>query len=279
MLVNGAPRGTAQFATHMEIGVPIFFVLSGFLLYRPWVAARVQNRPVPSARRYFRRRVARIVPAYWIALSAAAALGLSTGPIGHEPWIYYGFMQTYSARTFFNGLSPAWSLCVELSFYFALPLITLSFGRLAWRYQAAAATTVAASVLALRAATSYSDPTLSFTLLGTFDWFLVGMLVATLSVSHDHAVSAESVPPWRFPAPSSCGSYLELQGCRGVRWRDITHSRGTYSISSTRRSPACCLSPRSPRKTEAALSIVSSHLVRPSSLVGRATACSSGTCQ
>ena len=48
----------------MEIGVPIFFVLSGFLLFRPWVRATAAGRDWPSVRRYAWHRVRRIMPAY-----------------------------------------------------------------------------------------------------------------------------------------------------------------------------------------------------------------------
>ncbi len=47
-----------------NVGVPIFFVISGFLLYRPFVAARLGGRAAPRVRDYARRRVLRLVPAY-----------------------------------------------------------------------------------------------------------------------------------------------------------------------------------------------------------------------
>jgi peptidoglycan/LPS O-acetylase OafA/YrhL len=56
-------------------GVALFFLISGFLLYRPFVAARAGGRAVPLPD-YARRRVLRIVPAYWAALSIFLALGL-----------------------------------------------------------------------------------------------------------------------------------------------------------------------------------------------------------
>ncbi len=50
--------------SRMEIGVPIFFVLSGFLLFGPWVKALESGGPSPSVRRYAWHRVRRIMPAY-----------------------------------------------------------------------------------------------------------------------------------------------------------------------------------------------------------------------
>ena len=58
----------APFFTHLDIGVAVFFLISGFLLYRPFVAAAFEGRPGPSVRRFFRRRLLRIFPAYWLAL-------------------------------------------------------------------------------------------------------------------------------------------------------------------------------------------------------------------
>ena len=55
----------------MEIGVPIFFVLSGFLLFRPWVKATVAGSDWPSVRRYAWHRVRRIMPAYAVTVVAA----------------------------------------------------------------------------------------------------------------------------------------------------------------------------------------------------------------
>src|SRR5687767_2058855 len=46
----------------LNVGVPIFFVISGFLLYRPFAAARMQGSRMPRIRDYARRRVLRIVP-------------------------------------------------------------------------------------------------------------------------------------------------------------------------------------------------------------------------
>ena len=43
----------------------IFFVISGFLLYRPFVVRKLRGEPFPSIGGYAIRRFLRIVPAYW----------------------------------------------------------------------------------------------------------------------------------------------------------------------------------------------------------------------
>ena len=58
------------------LGVALFFVLSGFLLSRPWVREVQTDAQRPRLGRYFKHRLARILPAYWVAL---AAILLTTG--------------------------------------------------------------------------------------------------------------------------------------------------------------------------------------------------------
>ena len=57
--------------SRMEVGVPIFFVLSGFLLFSPWVKAAFAGSPAPSVRRYAWHRIRRIMPAYVVTVVAA----------------------------------------------------------------------------------------------------------------------------------------------------------------------------------------------------------------
>lgn len=56
------------------LGVPLFFVLSGFLLYRPFARATLHGSDWPSVRRYGRSRLLRIAPAYLLALTVAIFL-------------------------------------------------------------------------------------------------------------------------------------------------------------------------------------------------------------
>lgn len=114
----------------LEIGVPIFFALSGFLLFRPWVgvAADAVGRR-PDLRRYAWHRFRRVVPAYWATVALVYLIGLvrvepnpSGAGIGnflrHLP-----FLQIYGFGHLRVGLTHTWSLCVEVAFYLVLPLI------------------------------------------------------------------------------------------------------------------------------------------------------------
>lgn len=117
------------FTSVLNVGVPIFFVISGFLLYRPFVAAR-HGAPRRRVRDYARNRVLRIVPAYWVALTAAAGFpGLMGVFTGDWPW-YYGFAQIYSPQRALLGLPVAWTLAVEVSFYLLLPVYALVVARM-----------------------------------------------------------------------------------------------------------------------------------------------------
>ena len=89
-----------RYAQRLEVGLTIFFVISGFLLYRPFVAARVRSASGPRVAAYAWRRLLRIAPAYWVALTSPPLL------VGkHEVFTadgapaYYLLGQTYSSAT------------------------------------------------------------------------------------------------------------------------------------------------------------------------------------
>lgn len=111
------------YTARLEIGVAVFFLISGFLLYRPFAVAHMSERPGPNPVKFWLRRLLRIVPAYWVALTVvtyglhAVSLGGWRSVLGH-----YGFAQIYRADWVLSGITQAWSLCTEMSFYFFLPL-------------------------------------------------------------------------------------------------------------------------------------------------------------
>ena len=116
------------YAVRLTGGVALFFVLSGFLIYRPFVAARLDGRARPRVPAYARRRALRIIPAYWLALTILTIWPGVPGNVFGHPLRYYLFLQWTSLSTVFGGITPAWSLAVEVSFYLALPIYALAAG-------------------------------------------------------------------------------------------------------------------------------------------------------
>src|SRR4051812_42411424 len=110
--------------SRMEIGVPIFFVLSGFLLFGPWVRAVASDGSPPSVRRYAWHRVRRIMPAYVVAVLAAYLLyhWRTAGPNpGHSLigllrnlTLTQIYTDNYLYSYLHQGLTQMWSLAVEV---------------------------------------------------------------------------------------------------------------------------------------------------------------------
>lgn len=119
--------------SRMEIGVPIFFALSGFLLFRPWVNAVRTGGPAPSLGRYSWHRVRRIMPAYAVTVLAAYLIYhfREAGPNpGHTPMgllrnltLTQIYTDSYLYSYLHQGLTQMWSLAVEVAFYVLLPVL------------------------------------------------------------------------------------------------------------------------------------------------------------
>ncbi len=119
--------------SRMEIGVPIFFALSGYLLFGPWVRAAAGGGASPSLGRYAWHRVRRIMPAYVVTVLAAYLIYhfRDGGPNpGHSLWGLFRnltltqiYTDNYAFALLHQGLTQMWSLAVEVAFYVALPPI------------------------------------------------------------------------------------------------------------------------------------------------------------
>jgi peptidoglycan/LPS O-acetylase OafA/YrhL len=75
----GSPGGATvaagrwtSFIPNLAMSLALFYTLSGFLLYRPFIGALLGSQPRPSFRAYLRNRALRIAPAYWVIFVFAA---------------------------------------------------------------------------------------------------------------------------------------------------------------------------------------------------------------
>jgi peptidoglycan/LPS O-acetylase OafA/YrhL len=228
LIAGGVTSVAAPWAAQLgPMFVVCFFVMSAFVLWRPFVAARWSGRSRPSLARYARHRIVRVVPAYWVAL---VVLGLALpaqvpGVFGSHAASLFGFAQVYSERTAFLGISPAWTLCVDASFYVVLPLLVIGFERLSARTPPRRRLPLELAVIVglgitcqVVAAVMFSEsakPLASVdTLLGHFDAFAVGMALATVSVAISTRTESErSVRRGRLIPAAWLGSALLIWLC------------------------------------------------------------------
>lgn len=112
-------RAGSPLAQQGATGVSFFFVLSGFVL--AWSA-----RPGEPKRRFWRRRFARIYPAYIVVL----CLTVGTEAIRHkDSFLAFGLnaalVQSWvpDASIYFAAGMGAWSLGCEMFFYLCFPLV------------------------------------------------------------------------------------------------------------------------------------------------------------
>ena len=130
--VSAGVRGSLadELAHELRLGLVLFFVLSGYLLYGPWVRAALDRAAAPRTAAYLVRRAARIVPAYYAAVAGSIVLlwGLDATPGVRLPaaddlWLFALFGQNFSVDTLLSLNAPLWTLAVEWSFYLMLPVL------------------------------------------------------------------------------------------------------------------------------------------------------------
>ena len=108
------------------LGVPLFFVISGFCIHLPQARALTRATPTaPDWRRFFARRFWRLYPPYLAALVVALALWWVAGsPI---PWLAVTtqalLVHPFHTATFDGVNPPAWTLAVEAQLYLAYPVV------------------------------------------------------------------------------------------------------------------------------------------------------------
>ena len=145
-----------QMLGRFDFFVAVFFTLSGFLLWRshragyggvvwrrrkrargeaggPAAASAAADSSVERGSlaagwaKYYRKRVARIMPAYWVLV----VLVLVALPVGDganlRTWLTnLTLTQVYFADSLHGGLTHLWSLSVEVAFYVTLPLFAIA---------------------------------------------------------------------------------------------------------------------------------------------------------
>ena len=187
--------------SRLDVGVAVFFVLSGFLLHRPQVAAALAGRPLPAVVPYLWRRALRVLPGAWLAVVAALVILPANDGAGLGTWVQHlTLTQIYTDAPQPAALTQLWSLATEVSFYLALPLL----GRLAGgtvRRQLLLCAALGGSAIAWRVLVGLEVLPLhaGYWLPAHLDWFGLGMALAVLSaggVSWFEELAADGITCW-----------------------------------------------------------------------------------
>jgi peptidoglycan/LPS O-acetylase OafA/YrhL len=116
------------FGMRGEVGVSLFFVLSGCLLSLPFWYSFVNGDRFPNLYFYTINRAARIIPAYWFNLLFCTLVAFWVFDQNINWWRLISglfFVNSYHYSSFFpaelNG--PLWSIGLEVSCYVLLPAV------------------------------------------------------------------------------------------------------------------------------------------------------------
>ncbi|WP_165984154.1 acyltransferase [Streptomyces sp. YIM 98790] len=207
----------SRLVERFTVAIPVFFAISGYLLYRPWAAAALGSRPAPRVRAYYWHRFLRIVPAYWVLLAVSMAvfyrnLHEDGGQLLRLVTLQHIFVvgdMPDEGIPLIGTMTQTWSLATEIHFYLLLPLLAYVLHRvLLSRHR------VVLTVLLLAAleaghilwwnhvlSLSFYEQTMWWWLVGYFHYFAVGMVLAAVSVraslsGSTPALSRAARVPW-----------------------------------------------------------------------------------
>lgn len=172
-----------------DFGVALFFVLSGFLLYRPFALSALTGAAIPRIGRFLWRRAVRILPAMALFVVITLAM-LTTFRVRASDYLQYLLLiQTYDHHDYDPNLAQLWTLTVEVSFYLVLPLVGLLAIR--WRQDLRRVLRLHIALFAVMAVLPalynlwqqhYAPQSQALLWLpGYTDWFAIGMALAVLS--------------------------------------------------------------------------------------------------
>lgn len=118
-----------RLCNEFNLGVQLFFVLSGFLIAKSYGAKPLQS--FTTFKSYFSQRIMRIMPLYWLLLTLYY-LDAKFGNY-HFSLLHYLLLQGFSSNLSLDAISQSWSLTVEMTFYAFAPFLFLLLEK-KWTY-------------------------------------------------------------------------------------------------------------------------------------------------
>jgi len=145
MMVFASHSGFNRILVVGDVGVTVFFFLSGFLI-TTLLRAEFERSHTVNIKHFYLRRALRILPVYYLVLLAAMLLGLVLYPPGTVTGLsvaakllfFENFLFDYRGIHGTPGTSVVWSLAVEEHFYLLFPwlFVAMQKWRMPYRSQA-----------------------------------------------------------------------------------------------------------------------------------------------
>ena len=201
-----SPWGNWPIIRFGYLGVPIFFVLSGFLIGGILLDLKNKTRPGfglgAKLKTFYIRRALRIFPVYYLFIAFLAVLLVLSGrsdPVASDSFLWHLSYLT-NFRSFVVGMDRIreghfWSLAVEEHFYMLAPLVVLLVKPHTLVRLLAA---VIVGVAVARALIDHSGSSRDFWVLSPMQFDLLGLGIATAIIERK-------------------GSFAGI-GARGLRW-------------------------------------------------------------
>ncbi len=186
-------------------GVYLFFTLSGYLLFWPFVKQAFGDGKRIDLGRYAANRALRILPLYYVVLVAYLVVLHDGGST--DDWLTFAtFSENFSADTALTVNPVLWSVVIEVHFYLVLPLLALLLMRVAAGSPERALAAIVALGLAsfaLRWFTLYDVPApnalLRYSLVSCFMFFAAGMALAVMRLLWERRLPRWLAGPLRAP--------------------------------------------------------------------------------
>jgi len=185
----------ASWPMQLALGVPLFCVISGFVLTIPFARRYLNALKPPSTRIFLKRRFIRIHIPYVIVMTVRflviiAPAGQALNPLrysGHTFDVYWPHL--IASLFYVHGLvfaepswigAIAWTLEIEVQFYLLLPVIANIFRIRSPRLRQGllAALVLAAALFSQFVVQRSTDDRLNLSLLSQLHFFLAGVLLA-----------------------------------------------------------------------------------------------------
>jgi peptidoglycan/LPS O-acetylase OafA/YrhL len=138
-LPKSAPEPLHRLVDAGYIGVPLFFMLSGFVL--AWNYSTLKPTAGKKVWRFYVARIARVMPLYWMVLLYLVLMRAARGFDQSDAlWRHFFAIQSWSGSWTVGAQeynAPGWSICVEVFLYAMFPFLVPLVAMVARRYKTA----------------------------------------------------------------------------------------------------------------------------------------------